>query len=134
MFYKGYLSFIREKKTLYEKYAGGTKMKIHGTKVKYQVQNTHGTKWFWYDMTIIPEDIRKHMISREKHNRQEPKILWQRNIEFLSNFHLLFERGFMKNIMTAKYIYTNRSQLKDQLSISDCASDEIKAMRDLERF
>lgn len=35
MFYKGYLSFIREKKTLYEKYAGGTKMKIHGTKVKY---------------------------------------------------------------------------------------------------
>lgn len=115
IFYKSYLSFIRfiKNKTLYEKYAGGTKVQIHGTIVKYWVQNTHGTKWFWYDMTIIPEDIRKHMISREKYCRQESKILWQRNIEFLFNFHLLLERGFMKNIMTAKYIYTNRSQFKD---------------------
>lgn len=46
-------------------------MKIHGTKVKYWVQNTHGTNWFWYDMTIIPEDIRKYMINREKYYRQD---------------------------------------------------------------
>lgn len=34
---------------MYEKYAGGTKVQIHGTIVKYWVQNTHGTKWFWSD-------------------------------------------------------------------------------------
>lgn len=50
-FLQRYLSFIRfiKNKTLYEKYAGGTKVQIHGTIVKYWVQNTHGTKWFWSD-------------------------------------------------------------------------------------
>lgn len=67
--------FYQRKKNLYEKYAGGTKLKIHGTIVTYWVQNTHGKKWFWYDMTIIPEDIRKYMINREKYCRQEFKIL-----------------------------------------------------------
>lgn len=66
------ISLLSEKKkTLYKTYAGGTKVKIHGTIVKYWVQNTHGTNWFWYDMTIIPEDIRKYMINREKYYRQD---------------------------------------------------------------
>lgn len=49
-------------------------------------------------MTIIPEYILKHMINREKYYREEFKILWQRNIEFPSEFHLLLEMGLMQNI------------------------------------
>lgn len=102
------LSFLSEGhftfylKTLYEKYAGGTKVQTHGTIVKYWTQNTHGTKWFWYDMTIIPEDIRKYMINRKKYYREEFKILRQWNITPLW-FSFAIGEEFMQIIMTTKY-------------------------------
>lgn len=71
-----YFTFYLKKK-LYEKYAGGTKVQTHVTIVKYWVKNTHDTKWFWCDMTIIPGDIRKYMKNREKYYREELKILRQ---------------------------------------------------------
>lgn len=97
IFYRRYLSY-QGVINFFFKTQCTENMQIHDTIVKYWVQNTYDTKWFWYDMTIIPEYILKHMINREKYYREEFKILWQRNIEFPSEFHLLLEMGLMQNI------------------------------------